>query len=75
MNKFVKALYFIPGIICLIIGIIGIILPILPTTPFLLLALACFLRSSERFNHWFLNSKILGLYIRSYKEGKSADIQ
>ncbi len=70
MNKFVKALFFISGMICLILGIIGIILPILPTTPFLLLAVACFLRSSKRFYNWLLNSRILGSYIRNYREGR-----
>lgn len=70
MNKFVKALFFISGMICLILGIIGIILPILPTTPFLLFAVACFLRSSKRFYKWLLNSRILGSYIRNYREGR-----
>jgi uncharacterized membrane protein YbaN (DUF454 family) len=69
-SRLKRALYFIAGTLCLILGIIGIILPILPTTPFLLLAVACFLRSSERFYNWLLNSKILGSYIRNYKEGK-----
>ncbi|MFX1258784.1 MAG: YbaN family protein [Promethearchaeota archaeon] len=69
-KKVVKGLYFIAGIICLGLGIIGIFLPILPTTPFLLLAAACFARSSERFYNWLLNNRILGSYIRSYKEGK-----
>ena len=63
-------MYFTGGIICLSLGIIGIILPILPTTPFLLLAAACFSRSSERFYNWLLNNRILGSYIRNYREGK-----
>ncbi|MFX0025569.1 MAG: YbaN family protein [Candidatus Hermodarchaeota archaeon] len=69
-SRLKRALYFIAGTLCLILGIIGIILPILPTTPFLLLTVACYLRSSERFYNWLLNSKILGSYIRNYKEGK-----
>ena len=52
------------------IGIIGIFVPILPTTPFLLLAAACYIRSSERFYRWLLNNRIFGVYISNYIEGK-----
>lgn len=69
-KKIVKALYFIGGTISLILGIIGIILPILPTTPFLLLAAACYARSSEKFYNWLLNNRVLGSYIRNYIEGR-----
>ena len=62
-KKIVKALYFTGGTISLILGIIGIVLLILPTTPFLLLAAACYARSSEKFYNWLLNNRILGSYI------------
>ncbi len=74
-TKIVKALYFIGGTISLILGIIGIVLPILPTTPFLLLAAACYARSSERFYNWLLNNRILGTYIRNYIEGRGMPIK
>lgn len=52
------------------LGILGILFPLLPTTPFLLLAAACFLRSSERFYNWLMNNKWLGNYIKDYTEKK-----
>ena len=74
-SKIVRTLYLIGGIIFTSLGIIGIIFPILPTTPFLLLAAACFAISSERLYNWLLNNKILGMYIRNYKEGKGMPIK
>ncbi len=52
------------------LGIIGIFVPILPTTPFLLLAAACYIRSSERFYHRLTNHRIFGAYVRDYIEGR-----
>ena len=74
-SKLKKGLYFIGGTFSLILGIIGIVVPILPTTPFLLLAAACYARSSERFYNWLLNNRILGSYIRNYLEGKGMPIK
>ncbi|TFG01660.1 MAG: DUF454 domain-containing protein [Promethearchaeota archaeon] len=74
-KKIVKALYFTGGTISLILGIIGIVIPILPTTPFLLLAAACYARSSEKFYNWLLNNRILGSYIRNYIEGRGMPIK
>jgi len=57
------------------LGIIGIFIPILPTTPFLLLAAACYMRSSERFYQWLINNRIFGAYVRNYIEGKGMPIR
>ena len=62
-------LIFLGGTITLILGIVGIFIPILPTTPFLLVSAAAYAKSSSRFHHWLLNNKILGFYIKNYKEG------
>ena len=49
------------------LGVVGAVLPILPTTPFLLLAAACFARSSERFYLWLLDNRIFGPLIRDWR--------
>ena len=52
------------------LGVLGMFIPILPTTPFLLLAAACYARSSDRFLHWLLHNPWFGAYIRNYREGR-----
>ena len=74
-NRVVRVFFFIAGSITLILGAIGIVLPVLPTTPFLLLSLACYWRSSERMSHWMLNNKYFGKYLRNYREGKGIPIK
>lgn len=56
-------------------AILGIFLPLLPTTPFLLLAAACYAKGSKRFYNWLLNNKFFGKYITSYREGKGIPIK
>lgn len=61
-----KPLLFAAGVVSLSAGVVGVFLPILPTTPFLLLAAACFLRSSRRLYTWITRQKILGPYIENW---------
>jgi len=58
------------GTFFLVIGIIGIFIPILPTTPFLILAAACYARGSKNFYNWLINNKWFGEYIKNYQEGR-----
>jgi uncharacterized protein len=69
-QKIENTLLILAGTISLVLGAIGIFLPVLPTTPFLLLAAACYLRSSKRMHKWLLNNRWFGEYIRNYQEGK-----
>ena len=63
------------GTICVALGVVGIFVPILPTTPFLLLAAACYIRSSQRFYHWLMNNRWFGTYIRNYIEGRGIPLK
>jgi uncharacterized membrane protein YbaN (DUF454 family) len=63
------------GTLFLALGIVGIFLPLVPTTPFLLLASACYVRSSKRLHQWLLGHGKLGAYIRAFEEGKGIPLQ
>ena len=63
------------GWLSVALGIIGAFLPLLPTTPFLLLAAACFMRSSERFYLWLINHKWLGPWVKPYLEGEGIPLK
>lgn len=56
------------GSISLALGVVGIVLPLVPTTPFLLLAAACFARSSGRLHDYLVGHRVLGTYISNYYE-------
>lgn len=68
MNKLTKVILVVLGSIFVSLGILGIFLPLLPTTPFLLLGASCYIKGSERLYKWLLNNKLLGEYIRNYRE-------
>ncbi len=59
-SRHVRALLIFVGTVCLVTGLIGIVVPLLPTTPFLLLAAACYARSSERFYEKLVTNRYFG---------------
>jgi uncharacterized membrane protein YbaN (DUF454 family) len=50
------------------VGAVALLVPVVPTTPFLLIAAACFAKSSPRFYHWLINHRLFGPFIRNYRE-------
>ena len=74
-RRVIRALLVICGTVCVGLGVFGIFIPVLPTTPFLLLAAACYARGSERFYRWLMNNRWCGDYIRNYREGKGISLR
>lgn len=69
-----KYFYLSVGFISVLLGTIGIFLPVLPTVPFILLALFCFGKSSEKAYQYIINNKYFGKTIRDYKDGKGVTL-
>jgi len=65
-----RTFWFICGFISMVIGLIGIPVPGLPTTPLMILAAACFAKSSQRFYDWIIQNKLFGHHVKNYREGK-----
>ena len=65
----IKILLVSVGCLSIALGVLGVILPLLPTTPFILLAAACFAKSSPRFHGWLLANCHLGPIVRQYQSG------
>jgi len=63
-----KPVYFATGWIFFFFGVIGVILPVLPTTPFMLLALWAFSKSSDRFHYWLYNHKYFGPLLQQWQQ-------
>lgn len=59
------------GVLSVGLGTLGIFLPLVPTTPFLLLAAACFVRSSDRLHQWLMKHRVYGPIIRGYREHRA----
>ena len=68
-NKLSRVFWFSLGMIFTGIGLIGVVIPGLPTTPLMILAAACFAKSSQRFYYWIINNRMFGEHVKNYREG------
>ena len=66
-----KYILILLGMVFVVLGVIGAVLPVLPTTPFLLMALACFANSSPGFHKMLLNNRWFGSALRQWEENRS----
>ncbi len=76
MRKIIQNnLFILLGWLFVLLGVIGILVPILPTTPFLILALALFAKSSPKFHQMLLDNRWLGKILRQWEEEKAVSRQ
>ncbi len=64
----IRTVYLVAGLGFVGLGFVGLFLPVLPTTPFLILAVGCFSRSSERLETWLLDHPTFGPTLRGWRE-------
>lgn len=63
------------GLLALLLAGLGVLLPGLPTTPFVLLAAACFAKASPRLHHWLLSQRHLGPMVRDWEAHRSLPLR
>ncbi|AFJ02751.1 protein of unknown function DUF454 [Methylophaga frappieri] len=62
---------FCCGWLCVILGLIGALLPVVPTTPFMILALACFAETSPKFHRMLLNNRWIGPPLKQWDQTRT----
>ncbi|MGB2816437.1 MAG: YbaN family protein [Burkholderiaceae bacterium] len=70
-SRLAQVLFNLAGATALALGVLGIFLPLLPTTPFVLLAAACFARGSEQFHQWLLANRTFGPIVQEWEGHRS----
>ncbi len=74
-TRLTQTLYLLLGLLFVILGAIGVLLPLLPTTPFMILALALFARSSPRFHDWLYHHRLFGPPLQAWEQNGSVSPQ
>ncbi|MFS4458482.1 YbaN family protein [Bdellovibrio sp. HCB2-146] len=70
-NRTLRVILFSIGVTALILGSIGAFLPLLPTTPFVLLAAWCFMKSSPKAHQWIYQQPVLGDALRNWENNRA----
>lgn len=73
--KIKKKLLCGAGILLTGLGALGAVLPLLPAFPFLMGALYCFARSSDKLHAWFLNTSLYKNHLESYVKKRAMTIK
>ncbi|MGE5522201.1 MAG: YbaN family protein [Rhodospirillaceae bacterium] len=68
LKPIVRATLLTVGALSVVLGVVGIFLPVLPTTPFLLLAAACFARSCNSCHAWLMQHRWFASFLRNWHE-------
>jgi len=71
----IRIIFICLGSIFVGIGAIGVLVPGLPTTPFMILAAAFYIRSSDKLYNWLIKNRIFGRHIKSIREGKGIPLR
>ena len=74
-GKLMRPIFFTIGLLMVALGLIGIVVPGLPTTIFMIIAAACFFRSSEKFYNWVINNRLFGQAVQDYRSGKGMPLK
>lgn len=69
--RLINLILLLMGLLFTGIGMVGVLIPVLPTTPFLILASVCFMRSSDKFDKWLRNTKIFQNYAEDFVRDRS----
>ena len=70
-SRTLRIVLWVFGTVCLALGLLGIVLPLVPTTPLVLLAAACYARSSTRFYSFLASSQMFGPVLREWEESRT----
>lgn len=70
-----KAFFVVLGCLGLGLGALGAVLPLLPAFPFLMLAVFCFAKSSEKLHNWFVSTKLYKKNLESFVQGKGMTVK
>lgn len=70
-----RAVLVMAGVLSLLLGLLGAVLPGLPTTPFVLLAAACFAQASPRLHRWLVQHRWLGPMVRDWEAHHSMPLR
>lgn len=73
--KLLNLLLITLGLLFTGIGMLGVLVPVLPTTPFLILASICFMKSSEKFDRWLRNTQVYKNYAEDFVRDRSMTLK